>query len=158
VRAEQPIGSAEAQLTVNLAGTYKIRAVSSNDLLSIATQVGQPVTVTLFLINEGSAPQKEIGFLSVKPDNWKVDFNPEILQNLEPHGNPVEVAMTITPAPNALVGDYGLGLSFQGDKTQSALDFRVTVKAGSTWAWLGAILIILAVVGLAVTFRRLGRR
>jgi uncharacterized membrane protein len=66
--------------------------------------------------------------------------------------------MTITPAEGALVGDYALGVSVQGEKTQAALDFRVTVKAGSAMAWLGAALVALVVVGLAWTFRRLGRR
>ncbi|MDR1487313.1 MAG: hypothetical protein LBT62_04900 [Deltaproteobacteria bacterium] len=158
VKAEQPLGSAETLLSVNLTGTYKLRTVSANDLLSISAEVGKPVTVTLFAVNEGSAPQKEIAFLSVKPDNWEIEFDPPSIQNLEPHSNPVEIAMTITPAANALVGDYGIGLNFQGDKAQSALDFRVTVKAGSAWAGLGALLIVLAVIALAYTFKRLGRR
>jgi uncharacterized membrane protein len=158
VRAEQPNGSAEAELTVNLAGTYKIRAVSSNDLLSTSTEVGQSVTVTLFVVNDGSAPQREISFLAVRPDNWEVAFSPESLRNLMPGSAPAQVDMTITPAANALVGDYGLGLSVQGEKANAALDFRVSVKAGSAWTWLGAILIVMAVAGLALAFLRLGRR
>jgi uncharacterized membrane protein len=114
--------------------------------------------VTLFVVNEGSAPQREISFLAVKPDNWEVTFSPERLSGLEPRSNPVQVEMTITPAPNALVGDYGLGLSVQGEKSQASLDFRVSVRAGSTWTWLGAVLIVLAVAGLALAFLRLGRR
>ncbi|MDR2366652.1 MAG: hypothetical protein LBF58_00855 [Deltaproteobacteria bacterium] len=158
VKAEQPNGSAEADLTVNLTGTYKIRAVSANDLLSTSAEVGKSVTVTLFVLNEGSAPQREISFLAVKPDNWEVVFDPPSLQNVPPRSSPAQVDMTITSAANALVGDYGLGLSVQGEKAQSALDFRVTLKAGSAWAWLGAILIVAAVAGLALAFLRLGRR
>ncbi|MDR1677413.1 MAG: hypothetical protein LBS44_03375, partial [Deltaproteobacteria bacterium] len=158
VKAEQPHGSTETELTVNLTGTYKIRAVSANDLLSTSTEVGQSVTVTLFVVNEGSAPQREVTLLAVKPDNWEVVFKPESLPNLPPRSNPVQVDMTITPAANALVGDYGLGLSIQGEKAQSALDFRVSVKAGSAWTWLGAILIVAAVAGLSLAFLRLGRR
>ncbi|MDR1546381.1 MAG: hypothetical protein LBU12_06665 [Deltaproteobacteria bacterium] len=156
--AAQPAGRAETELKVNLTGTYKIRAAAAGELLSTSTEVGRPVTVTLFVVNDGSAPQKEINFLAVKPDNWKVEFQPEKLVNLPPRGNPVQVDMTVTPAPNALVGDYGLGLNVQGEKAQAALDFRVTVKAGAAWAWLGAAIIVLAVLSLALTFRRLGRR
>ncbi|MDR1656661.1 MAG: hypothetical protein LBT47_03755 [Deltaproteobacteria bacterium] len=158
VKAEQPAGSAVTELTVNLTGTYKIRALTANELLSFAAEVGRPVTVTIFVINEGSAPQQQVSFLAVKPDNWQVTFEPETVRNLPPRANPVEVAMTVTPAPNSLVGDYALGLSVQGEKTQTALDFRVSVKAGSAMAWLGAALIVMAVAGLAWTFRRLGRR
>ncbi|MDR1079722.1 MAG: hypothetical protein LBQ79_01840 [Deltaproteobacteria bacterium] len=158
VIAETPLGSAETQLTVNLTGTFKIRAGAMNDLLSTATEVGVPVTVSLYVINEGSAPQREVSFMAVKPDNWEITFNPERLQDLPPRSRPVPVEMTITPASSALVGDYGVGLSVEGEKTQTALDFRVTVKAGSAWAWIGAVIIILVVAALAYTFRRLGRR
>ncbi|MDR1313104.1 MAG: hypothetical protein LBQ12_05275 [Deltaproteobacteria bacterium] len=158
VIAETPLGSAETQLTVNLTGTYKIRAGSMNDLLSTSTQVGEPVTMSLYVINEGSAAQREVTFLAVKPDNWEITFNPERLQDLPPRSRPIPVEMTITPASSALVGDYGVGLSVDGEKSQTALDFRVTVKAGSAWAWFGAVVIILVVAALAYTFRYLGRR
>jgi uncharacterized membrane protein len=158
VKAEQPGGTAKTELTVNLTGTYKIRALTAGDLLSAAAQAGRPVTLALFVVNDGSAPQAEISFLAVKPDNWKVDFQPETLRDLPANSNPVEVAMTITPAPNALVGDYALGVSVQGEKAQAALDYRITVKAGSAMAWLGAALVALVALGLAWTFRRLGRR
>jgi uncharacterized membrane protein len=158
VIAETPLGSAETQLTVNLTGTFKLRAGAMNDLLSTATEVGKPVTVSLYVINEGSAPQREVSFLAVKPDNWEITFSPERLQDLPPRSRPVPVEMTITPASSALVGDYGVGLSVEGEKNQAALDFRVTVKAGSAWAWIGAVIIVLVVAALAYTFRRLGRR
>jgi uncharacterized membrane protein len=158
VKAEQPSGTAETDLTINLTGTYKIRVVPANELLSTTAEVGKSVTVTLFLINDGSAPQREVSFLAIKPDNWQVEFEPQTVQNVMPNSAPVQVDMTIASAPNALVGDYGLGLSVQGEKAQAALDFRVTLKAGSAWTWLGAILIVAAVAGLALAFLRLGRR
>ncbi|MDR3204567.1 MAG: hypothetical protein LBV23_07460 [Deltaproteobacteria bacterium] len=158
VKAEQPLGSAEAALIVNLRGTFKIRAISANDLLSTQTEVGRPVTVSLFILNEGSAPQKEITFLAVKPDNWKVEFKPEKILNLAPAARPAQVEMTITPAPNSLVGDYGLGLSVQGEKSQNNLDFRVSVKSSAAWTWLGAALIVIVVALMSFIFRRFGRR
>jgi uncharacterized membrane protein len=158
VMAETSLYAASASLTVNLSGTYRIRAGSLNDLLSAATEAGKPVTLSLYVLNEGSATQREISFLAIKPDNWEVTFNPEDLRNLPPRGRPVQVDMTITPAPGSLVGDYGVGLTVEGEKSQSDLDFRVTVKAGSAWAWVGALIIVLVVLALALTFRRLGRR
>ena len=116
------------------------------------------MTISLFVLNEGSATQKEVDFITVKPDNWEVSFNPPNLQNLPPRGRPVQVDMTIVPAEGSLVGDYGVSLSVEGEKSQSNLDFRITVKAGSAWAWIGALIIILVVVALSFTFRRLGRR
>ncbi|MDR2354331.1 MAG: hypothetical protein LBF22_14470 [Deltaproteobacteria bacterium] len=158
VVAESPTGTAETNLTVNLTGTYKIRAGTLNELLSTTTEVGRPVTVSLYVMNEGSATQKEITFLTFKPDNWEVKFEPETLTNIPPRGRPVQVEMTVTPSANALVGDYAVSLNVEGEKSQSPLEFRITVKAGSTWSWIGAIIIIIVVLGLAWTFRRLGRR
>jgi uncharacterized membrane protein len=158
VRAEQANASAETAVIVNLSGTHKIRAVSANDLLSASAEAGRPVTVTLFVVNEGSAPQREVTFLAVKPDDWEATFNPASIANLEPRSNPVQVEMTVTPAANSLVGDYGLGLSVQGEKAQSSLDFRISVRAGSAWTWLGVLLIVMAVSALALAFLRLGRR
>jgi uncharacterized membrane protein len=114
--------------------------------------------MTFFIVNEGSAPQREINFLALKPDNWEVVFEPKSLQNVLPQSTPIQVDMTVTPAANSLVGDYGLGLSAQGDKSQAALEYRVSVKAGSAWTWLGAIMIIFAVACLSFIFLRLGRR
>jgi uncharacterized membrane protein len=158
VKAETPAGTAVSELTVNLTGTYKTRVVTANDLLSMATEVGKPVTVSLYVINEGSANQKEITFMAVKPDNWRVEFKPEKLLDLPGRSDPALVEMTVTPAPNALVGDYGLGVSVQAEKSQNALDYRVTVRASSAWTWVGAALIIIVVVALALAFRKLGRR
>jgi uncharacterized membrane protein len=157
VKAEQPLGSASAELTVNLAGTYKIGVRTANELLSASTEVGRPVTLNLFVTNEGSAPQDQITFLAVKPDDWKAEFQPPSIEGLAPRAT-AEVSLTVTPGPNALVGDYGLGLGVQAQKAQTALDFRITVKAGSGMAWLGAALVAVVVAGLAWTFRRLGRR
>ncbi|MDR1166967.1 MAG: hypothetical protein LBO66_14065 [Deltaproteobacteria bacterium] len=156
--AETTLGATEVSLTVNLTGTYKIRAGTLNELLSTSTEVGKPVTLSIYVLNEGSASQKDISFIAVKPENWEVTFEPESVRDLEPMGRPVPVEMTITPPPNALVGDYGVGLSVEGEKAQSALDFRVTVKAGGGWAWVGGIIIVIVVAALAWTFRRLGRR
>jgi uncharacterized membrane protein len=158
VTASTPEGEAKAELTVNLTGTFKLRAATTNDLLSASTEPGKPVALSLYIINEGSAPQREVTFAAVSPDGWEVEFDPENLQNLAPSTVPQPVKMTITPSENALVGDYGVGVSVSGEKSQSAIDFRVTVKAGSAWAWTGAAIIIVVVALLAYAFRRLGRR
>ncbi|MDR2198149.1 MAG: hypothetical protein LBR53_01605 [Deltaproteobacteria bacterium] len=158
VTAATPEGEASVQLTVNLTGTFQLRAATANDLLSVSTEVGKPVSLNLYVINEGSAPQREVSFLAVNPNDWEVAFEPETVQNLEPGSVPATVKMTITPSASALVGDYGVGVSVSGEKSQSNLDFRVTVKAGSGWAWVGGIIIVVVVALLAWTFRKLGRR
>ena len=158
VRAESKWGTAETTLTVELTGTYQIRLMMANELLSAAAEAGQPTSLNFFVINEGSAVQREVKFVTVAPDNWKVEFKPETIAGLEPYKTPTPVTVTITPGPEALAGDYGVGLLAEGERSKSSTDLRITVKASAAWAWLGAAIIVMVGLGLAITFRRLGRR
>lgn len=158
VKAEQPDGSAERRLLITLNGTYQLEAEPAGGLLSLSASADEPSTLTLLVANPGSAPQREVTFLAVKPDGWTVVFNPEVIAELPPRSDPVQVDMTVTPSPDALVGDYGLGLNVRGERAQKSLDFRVTVKAGTAWSFIGALLLIVAVGGLMLASLRLGRR
>jgi uncharacterized membrane protein len=149
--------SAETQFLVQLTGTHKIKALTPDGLLSFATQVGEPATVSFYVRNEGSAPQPEISFVTFKPENWKVEFKPEKLTGLKP-GEFKQVEATITPAQNALVGDYSVALNAKGEQADSTMEFRVTVKASSTWGWVGIGIIVLALFGLGFAFIKFGRR
>jgi uncharacterized membrane protein len=147
----------EAEMKVVLTGTYELKTGTPDGLLSLTTQTGQQANISLFVRNDGSAVQKEVSFLSFKPENWDVEFKPEKLENLKP-GDLKQVEVLITPAKEALVGDYSVAVSAQGEKASDEVEFRVTVKASSAWGWIGVAIIVLVIVGLALTFRRLGRR
>ncbi len=158
IKAESRRGAAGTTLWVDLAGTYKIRLLPANELLSGATEPGRPLSMNFFVLNEGSAPQREVKFVTVAPDNWRVEFSPEAAANVSPHQTPTPVTMTVTPPDDALVGDYGLGLAAEGERAKSTLDLRLTVRAKAAWAWLGAGIIVAVAAGLVLAFRRLGRR
>ncbi|MDL2260110.1 NEW3 domain-containing protein [Deltaproteobacteria bacterium OttesenSCG-928-K17] len=158
VRAESGQGTAETGLTVELTGTYKIKLFPANELLSAATEPGRPVAMNFFVMNEGSALQRQVRLLPLAPDNWKVEIKPEVIADLAEGRTPAQVTLTVTPPDNALIGDYGLGLVAEGERAKSSLDLRLTLKARAVWAWLGAGLIVLVVAALALAFRRLGRR
>ena len=66
--------------------------------------------------------------------------------------------MTITPADQALVGDYSVGVNVTGEKSTKNLEFRVTVRTSSAWGWMGIIIIVVVVAGLVFLFVRVGRR
>jgi uncharacterized membrane protein len=86
-----------------------------------------------------------------------VKFEPEKTKNLEA-GHFRQVEMTITPAAQALVGDYSVNVQAQGEKASSDVEFRITIKAATTWGWIGVGLIVFVIGGLAVAFKLLGRR
>lgn len=109
-------------------------------------------------MNEGTAIQREVRLTALVPDNWQVEIEPKTVRDLLPGRVPVPATLTVSPPEGALIGDYGLGLIAEGEKSRSALDLRVTLKARPAWAWLGVGIIALTVAALAYVFRRLGRR
>ncbi len=147
----------EAELKVIITGTYKLEAGTTTELLSLETQKGRPGNISVYVQNTGSATIHDIEFLSIKPENWKVDFNPEKIASLEP-GSIEQVEVNITPAEEALVGDYAVGLNVSGEKSSDDLELRVTVKTSAAWGGIGIGIIVLVIVGLFVLFITLGRR
>ncbi|MGQ9654318.1 MAG: COG1470 family protein [Thermodesulfobacteriota bacterium] len=148
---------ATAKLMVVLTGTYKIDAGTLTGLLSINAEQGKPASISVFVKNSGSAPQPEVSFLSFKPENWKVEFKPERITSLNP-GELKQVEVTITPAEQALVGDYSVGLHVKGEKAARDVELRVTVKASSFWGWVGIGTILFVIAALCCLFVLLGRR
>lgn len=148
----------EVKLTVVLTGIYKLDAGTPSGLLSLEALSGKPANLSVFVKNTGSAVNRNIGFSSFKPENWKVEFKPEKIESLEPNAMK-QVEVTITPANQALVGDYSVGLSVDGEKGSSkTVEMRVSVKTSAAWGWVGIIIIVVVIAGLGGLFLKLGRR
>jgi len=148
----------DVKLTVVLTGIYKLDAGTPTGLLSLEALAGKPANMSLFVKNTGSAVNKNISFSSFKPENWKVEFKPEKIEALEP-GAMKQVEVIITSAGQALVGDYSVGLSVDGEKGSSkTVEIRVSVKTSAAWGWVGIIIIVLVIAGLGGLFLWLGRR
>jgi uncharacterized membrane protein len=140
-----------------LTGTYKIDLGTITGLLSLNAQRGKEANYSLYLKNSGSAMQREISFLSVKPENWKVEFDPEKLENVQP-GDVKQVEVKITPDEGALVGDYSVVVNAKGERASDNMELRTTVKASAVWGWVGVGIILLVIAGLCALFIFLGRR
>jgi uncharacterized membrane protein len=148
----------DVKLTVVLTGIYKLDAGTPTGLLSLEALAGKAAQMSLFVKNTGSAVNKNIGFSSFKPENWKVEFKPEKIDALDPNAMK-QVEVMITPAGQALVGDYSVGLSVDGEKGSSkTVEIRVSVKTSAAWGWIGIIIIVLVIAGLGGLFLWLGRR
>jgi len=148
---------AEAELKVIITGTYKLDAGTPSGLLSLTTEKGKQGNLSIYIKNTGSAPATDIEFLSIKPENWTVKFEPEKLPTIEP-GDLKQIELSITPAAEALVGDYAVGVNIKGEKSSDDLEFRITVKASAAWGWIGIGIIILVILGLFALFVTFGRR
>ena len=158
VRISSGESKAEVKLMVVLSGIYKLEAATSTGILSTEAVTGKPTTVSFLVKNTGSAVNRSVTLSSFKPENWKVEFKPEKLENLEP-GAFKQVEATITPSATSLVGDYSVGLMADGEKGSSkTIELRVTVKAPTAWGWIGVGLIALVIGGMGGLFAWLGRR
>jgi uncharacterized membrane protein len=157
VKINSPEAQGEVELTVVLTGTYKMDLGTINQLLSLNAVRGKEANISLYVKNSGSAVINDVQFLSFKPENWEVKFDPESIDNLQPQ-DVKQVEVAIKPANQALVGDYSVGLSAEAGKINESLEMRVTVKASTAWGWIGIGIILLVVAGLVFLFMRLGRR
>jgi uncharacterized membrane protein len=157
VKVSSELAKSEADLVVILTGTYRMEVGTPTGLLSLSAMRGKEANISFYIKNTGSAAQNNVKFVSFKPENWKVSFTPEKLETLPP-GELKQIEMNITPADQALVGDYSVGVSVEGEKANKTLEFRVTVKASTAWGWVGIGIIVLVLAGLVVLFMTFGRR
>ena len=157
VKVSSPEAKAEAELNVILTGTYKLDVGTPTGLLSLTAMRGEPANVSFYVKNSGSAPQNNLRFISVKPENWKVEFKPEKLETL-PAGETKQIELTVIPGAQALVGDYSVNAVIEGERANKNLEFRVSVKASSVWGWFGIGIIVLVLLGLVALFVYVGRR
>jgi len=157
VKVSAPEAKGEATLTVVLTGTQKLDVGTASGLISLEAVRGEQSRVSFYVKNSGSAALTNVSFLSIKPENWKVEFKPEKFDVIEPQ-ELKEVELSVTPAEQALVGDYSVGVNVEAGRVTKPLEFRVTVKASTAWGWIGVGIIALVVVGLVFLFVRLGRR
>lgn len=157
VKVSSEDGMADVNLMVLLTGTNKLDVGTPDGLLSLNAMRGKEANLSFYVKNSGSAPQSNIRFLSFKPENWKVEYKPELIETIAP-GELKQIEAIITPAEQALVGDYSVGLNVDAGKFSKDMELRVTVRASTAWGWIGIGIIVLVVLGLVVLFVRMGRR
>jgi len=157
VRVSSGDANGEAKLTVILTGTYGLEVGTPSGLLSLQARGGRPANMSFYVKNTGSATNHDIKFMSFKPENWNVEFKPEKIDAIEA-GELKQIEVIITPYEDALVGDYSVGVTVEGEKAAKTIEFRTTVKASAAWGWIGIGIIVVVIGGLVGLFRWLGRR
>ncbi|MFP4474545.1 MAG: NEW3 domain-containing protein [Desulfatibacillaceae bacterium] len=148
----------ETELSVVITGNYRLVLGTPSGVLSLKTEKGRTGNISVYVKNTGSAPNRGIELISVKPENWEVVFTPETVDLLEP-GELRQVEVRVKPSEDAMVGDYSVSLTAQGENnTTDTMDLRVTVNAPTIWGWVGIAIILLVIAGLVALFVILGRR
>ncbi len=150
--------SASSDVNLKIKGQDNLSLSGPDGLLSFSAVAGKEKTFTLELKNQGTAESKDIKLTSSSPSNWKVSFIPEKIDSLAA-GQTTEVKMNVTPASEAITGDYQMrATATSSTSAKSTPQFRVTVKTASTWGIISIIIIAAAVIILLLATKKFGRR
>jgi uncharacterized repeat protein (TIGR01451 family) len=149
--------SADTNLLLDITGQPEVSLSGPEGRLSGDATAGQERTFTFTLENTGSAPARDITLSSTPPSGWKVSFNPEKIDGIEP-GQNVPVSVSMTPSQQAIAGDYMVSVRANGSGVSDSANFRVTVRTSTLWGVTGLGVIGAAVLVLAFAVTRYGRR
>ena len=65
--------------------------------------------------------------------------------------------MYVTPADDALTGDYEVDVTASNDAASVTSNFRATVKTSTAWGIVGIVIIAAVIAGLVAVFHKFGR-
>ncbi|WP_080920728.1 NEW3 domain-containing protein [Manganibacter manganicus] len=149
--------NAETNLLLDITGRPEIALTGPQSRLSGDATAGQERTFTFTLANSGSAPARDVALSASPPSGWKVTFDPEKIDVIQP-GDTANVGVSMTPSDKAIAGDYMVSVRANGDGASDSANFRVTVKTSTLWGVSGLGVIGIAALIFAFAVTRYGRR
>ncbi len=149
--------SAAAPLTMTVTGHPRLRLTGKDGRLSGDAEAGKAASFALEVVNDGSAPAKDIELTATPPSDWKVEFNPQKIAELGPNQTR-EVQATVTPAAKAIAGDYMTSFTAGANGDSSSASYRVTVTTSTLWGIVGIAVIAIALLVVVGAVARFGRR
>jgi uncharacterized membrane protein len=156
VRAVSDTVSAEAQLSVEITGSYAMTLDTSDSRLNARVSAGGSTVVNLVIANNGTAPIIGLTLASTPPGNWTVTFSPETM-DIQAQTTGTAQA-TITAPPDALAGDYVITIRATSDNVSDSIEIRTTVETSPVGYLIGIAVLVAVAIGLFFVFQRYGRR
>jgi len=146
------------ELTGKVTAKYELDMGTETGRLNTEATAGEDKHFGIVLVNSGSAAIEDVTFSSSKPEGWSIKFEPEKVDSVE-SGFTQDVDVIISaPKGKTIAGDYVITINASSKKVNDSLELRVTVLTPSIWGWVGIIIVLVVIAGLAVIFRQLGRR
>lgn len=156
VQATSGDKTAEAQLSVEITGSYDLELTTPDGRLSANASAGSQTDLSVVLRNGGTADIPDVTLSASTPTGWNVEFEPATVT--VPAGGEAQVTARLTPSGNAIAGDYVATFNARSDLANADADMRITIETSLLWGVVGIGLIALVLAGLWWTFRRYGRR
>jgi len=146
------------ELKAVVTARYEFEMIPATGRLNTEVTAGEDNHLSILVVNHGSAAIEDITFISSKPEGWDITYEPDKVESLGA-GLAQEVDIVIAPPRKTIAGDYAVTLRSSAEPELSdSLEFRVTVLTPTIWGWVGIIIVVVVIAGLAVLFRQLGRR
>ena len=156
VNATSGSRSANADLSVEITGSYKLALTTADQRLNLSATAGSVSDLTLSVSNTGTADVEGAAMTADAPTGWKVEFDTPTVT--VPAGKSVPVVAHVTPSSDAIAGDYVTSFKATAPVANASADVRVTIQTSLLWGAVGIGLIALVLIGLWWTFQRYGRR
>ena len=157
VSASSATETLNCELEVVITGTYEVELATPSGRLSFDATANKKSAVTLNVTNSGNVDLTNLNLTSSAPSNWTVEFSEATIDLLEA-GATKEVTAYVTPAEDALSGDYSATIKVKNSESNDSAEFRITVRTETTWGVVGVAIIIAAAAVLGIIFKKYGRR
>jgi uncharacterized membrane protein len=157
VRASGEGHNAETQVAVEITGSYAMTLDAPDGRLNASGTSGSVIDFPVVVANDGTAQLQAVALSGTAPRGWEVAFEPETIDLVEP-GAAAQAIAHITPAGNAVAGDYDVTLNARTDQADDSIAVRTTIETSTLWGFVGLAVIAVVIAGLFLVFRRYGRR
>ena len=147
----------ELPVTVKITGTYGLTATTPTGNLSASAYAGETKDVALSIQNTGNIDLTAVSLSAQASTDWEITFDQDTINSI-PAGGSAEVTAHITPAKDAILGDYVTVITASNDAVSSDCALRISVQNHTGWGIAAVAIIAVLVLGLALVIRRFGRR
>lgn len=157
VQAVSGSHTAQADLQVEITGSVDMSLNTPDQRLSTSATAGSGKPFQLVVTNRGTTSLAGVQMTADPPSGWKVTFDAETIEQVAPNESKT-VTATITPAGEAIAGDYVVSFRASTSDATESIEVRVTVETSLQWAIVGIVIIAVTLGGLYWVFQRYGRR
>ena len=145
-------------LKVIITGHHELKLTTPDGLLSLDAFADKEKPVKLKVENIGNVDLGNVKITASGPPEWSNRFDVTSITLLKA-GQSEEINAYITPAANAIAGDYVtvITASHASGATSSA-SFRIAVKTQTMWGFVAAGIVLVVLALLFGIFHKYGRR
>jgi uncharacterized repeat protein (TIGR01451 family) len=146
----------QLSFVINVAGSYELSLSLST--LYTSVNIGDSLTYTARVTNNGQTPVTTLYLEAVIPGDWDTTITPAQVSSLAARESVTFTVEVDTPS-DTVAGDYLLAMKAYSDQLESdEIDLRVTAKASTSWGVIGLGVAVVAIAGAAYMFRKFKRR